>query len=174
MSYTNNLNTARLFVFSCTRSLAMRPQSIYLTCTHTLPHAIPTRGTISLVCLGQGQTYSKQVYPSLGFSMEQPTSDTQILSIIHLLQAKISCTPSGSYIGWINNCDSQNTARESERHTAYMTVRFLSDWHCNDCMVIRDLLYTPIEFRPVPFRLFVRVTLFSFAFSPSPLLFVVR
>ena len=37
----------------------------YLTCTHTLPHAIPVLGTITLVCLGQGQTYSKQVYMSL-------------------------------------------------------------------------------------------------------------
>ena len=35
-----------------------------LTCTHTLPYAIPTLGTISLVCLGQGKTYSKQVYRS--------------------------------------------------------------------------------------------------------------
>ena len=33
--------------------------------THTLPHAIPVLGTITLVCLGQGQTYSEQVYPSL-------------------------------------------------------------------------------------------------------------
>ena len=38
--------------FSCL--LAMRPQSTYLTCTHTLPHAIPILGTITLVCLGQG------------------------------------------------------------------------------------------------------------------------
>ena len=41
-------------VCSCTGSLAMRPRSTYLTCTHTLPHAIPILGTISLVCLGQG------------------------------------------------------------------------------------------------------------------------
>ena len=34
--------------------LAMRPQSTYLTCTHTLPHAIPILGVITLVCLGQG------------------------------------------------------------------------------------------------------------------------
>ena len=39
---------------SCTGSLAMRPQSTYLTCTHTLPHAIPILGVITLVCLGQG------------------------------------------------------------------------------------------------------------------------
>ena len=26
----------------------------YITCTHTLPHAIPILGTITLVCLGQG------------------------------------------------------------------------------------------------------------------------
>ena len=38
-----------------TGSLTMRPQSTYyLTCTCTLPHAIPTVGTISLVCLGKG------------------------------------------------------------------------------------------------------------------------
>ena len=36
------------------RALAMRLQSTYLTCTHTLPHVIPTLGTITLVCLGQG------------------------------------------------------------------------------------------------------------------------
>ena len=40
-----------LFMYN---SLAMRLQSTYLTCTHTLPHAIPTLGTITLVCLGQG------------------------------------------------------------------------------------------------------------------------
>ena len=34
--------------------LAMRPQSTYLTCTETFPHAIPILGTITLVCLGQG------------------------------------------------------------------------------------------------------------------------
>ena len=33
---------------SCTGSLAMRPQSTYLTCTDTLPHAIPILGTITL------------------------------------------------------------------------------------------------------------------------------
>ena len=32
-----------------TGSLVMRPQGTYLTCTHTLPHAIPTLGTIILV-----------------------------------------------------------------------------------------------------------------------------
>ena len=41
-------------VCSCTVSSAMRPQSTYLTCTYTLPHAIPVLGTITLVCLGQG------------------------------------------------------------------------------------------------------------------------
>ena len=41
-------------VCSCTRSSAMRPQGTYLTCTYTLPHAIPVLGTITLVCLGQG------------------------------------------------------------------------------------------------------------------------
>ena len=41
-------------VCSCTGSLAMRLQGTYLTCAHTLPHAIPTLGTITLVCLGQG------------------------------------------------------------------------------------------------------------------------
>ena len=30
------------------------PEYIYLTCTHTLPHAIPVLGTITLVCVGQG------------------------------------------------------------------------------------------------------------------------
>ena len=35
-----------------TGSLTMRRHSIYLTCTHTLPRAIPTLETISLVCLG--------------------------------------------------------------------------------------------------------------------------
>ena len=35
--------------------------------THTLPHAIPALGTISLVCLGQRQTYSEQVYPLVLF-----------------------------------------------------------------------------------------------------------
>ena len=39
---------------SCNGSLTMRPQSTYLTCAHTLPHAVPTLGNISLVCLGQG------------------------------------------------------------------------------------------------------------------------
>ena len=43
----NNLNMIK--VCSCTGSLTMRPQSTYLTCTHTLPHAIPALGTI---CLG--------------------------------------------------------------------------------------------------------------------------
>ena len=41
-------------LFMYRRSLAIRPQSTYLTCTHTLPHAIPVLGTITLVCLGQG------------------------------------------------------------------------------------------------------------------------
>ena len=41
------------------------PEYIFNLYTHTLPHAIPTLAAISLVCLGQGQTYSKQVYPSL-------------------------------------------------------------------------------------------------------------
>ena len=36
------------------RVLSNETQGTYLTCTHTLPHAIPTLGTITLVCLGQG------------------------------------------------------------------------------------------------------------------------
>ena len=60
MSLQNQLEYNKgLFMYS---SLAMRPQSTYLTCTHTLPltcthtlpHAIPILGTITLVCLGQG------------------------------------------------------------------------------------------------------------------------
>ena len=41
------------------------PEYISNLYTHTLPHAIPILGTITLVCLGKEQTYSKQVYPSL-------------------------------------------------------------------------------------------------------------
>ena len=37
------------------------PEYISITCTHILPRAIPTVGTVSLVFLGQRQTYSKQV-----------------------------------------------------------------------------------------------------------------
>ena len=40
-----------LFIY---RVLSNGPQGIYITCTHTLSHAIPTLGTITLVCLGQG------------------------------------------------------------------------------------------------------------------------
>ena len=36
------------------RVLSNEALSTYLTCTHTLPHAIPILGTITLVCLGQG------------------------------------------------------------------------------------------------------------------------
>ncbi len=41
-----------LFVYWVGNSEAS--EYIYLTCTHTLHHAIPTLGTISLVCLGPG------------------------------------------------------------------------------------------------------------------------
>ena len=40
------------------RVLKNEAPEYHLTCIYTLPHAIPTLGTISLVCLGQGQTYS--------------------------------------------------------------------------------------------------------------------
>ena len=40
-----------LFIY---RALSNGPQGIYLTCTHTLPYAVPILGTITLVCLGQG------------------------------------------------------------------------------------------------------------------------
>ena len=36
------------------RVLSNEAQSIYLTCIHTLPYAIPTLGTITLLCLGHG------------------------------------------------------------------------------------------------------------------------
>ena len=41
------------------------PEYISNLYTHTLPHAIPILGTITLVCLGKEETYSKQVYPFL-------------------------------------------------------------------------------------------------------------
>ena len=45
----------RIIVAECLRQIVPdRPQSTYLTCTHTLPCAIPVLGTITLVCLGQG------------------------------------------------------------------------------------------------------------------------
>ena len=53
MSLQKQLENIKVF-FLCTGSLAMRPQITYLTCIHALPRAIPTLGTISLVCLGQG------------------------------------------------------------------------------------------------------------------------
>ena len=85
MRIMNNLNITK--VCSCTVSLALRPQGTYLTCTHTLPHAIPILGIITLVCLGKEQTYSKQVYPSLVLIYGTTYSDSQILSVIQLLQA---------------------------------------------------------------------------------------
>ena len=51
-----------LFVYRVLSNEAPEYINLY---THTLPHAIPILGTITLVCLGQGPTYSKQVYPSL-------------------------------------------------------------------------------------------------------------
>ena len=45
----------RIKVAECLRQIVPdKPQSTYLTCTHTLPYTIPVRGTIALVCLGQG------------------------------------------------------------------------------------------------------------------------
>ena len=41
------------------------PEYISNLHTHTLPHDIPILETTTLVCLGQGQTYSKQVHPSV-------------------------------------------------------------------------------------------------------------
>jgi len=35
------------------------------------------------------------------FSMEQPTSDSQILSATQLIQVKTSCIPWRSHVGWI-------------------------------------------------------------------------
>ena len=52
-----------LFMYSLLSNVV--PAYISNLYTHTLPHAIPVLGTITLVCLGQGQTYSEQVYPSL-------------------------------------------------------------------------------------------------------------
>ena len=51
--WTNNRNITR--VCSCTGT-----QSIYLTCIHALQHAILTLAFVSLVCLDQGEIYSKQ------------------------------------------------------------------------------------------------------------------
>ena len=85
MSLQNNLKITR--VCSCTGSLAMSPQSTYLTCIHTLPRAIPTLGTISLVCLGKDKHIQNKYILLWCLSMEQPTSDSQILSVTQLLQA---------------------------------------------------------------------------------------
>ena len=90
----------------------MRPQSTYLTYTHTLPHAIPALGTISLVCLGQGQTYSKQVYPSL----------VLIYGTTYLRQSDLVSYSAPSRVNFVHtlkqlhrtNCD-KNTARERDR-----------------------------------------------------------
>ena len=46
--YISNLYTHTPSRYSNSRN------STYLTCIHTLPHAIPILGTITLVCLGQG------------------------------------------------------------------------------------------------------------------------
>ena len=43
----NNNNNNKKFTYMYTGSLTMWPQSIYLTCTNTVPHAIPALGTIT-------------------------------------------------------------------------------------------------------------------------------
>ena len=64
------------------------PEYIHLTCTHALPYASPT--IRNLVC--RWPRIDKYNFLCC-LSMEQPTSDSHILSFIQLLQAKPSCTP---------------------------------------------------------------------------------
>ena len=81
------------------RVLNNEPQSAYLTCTQKLPHTVPTLGTINLVCQGYIYIYIYIFKTSVSFSgaflnsVEQPTSDSQILSVTQLLQEKTLCTP---------------------------------------------------------------------------------
>ena len=110
-------------VCSCSGSLTMSPQSTYLTCTHTLPHAVPTLGAISLVCLGPRIDHIQNKYFILWcFSMEQTTSDSQILSVTQLLQTKSSCTP----LKRLYRMDSHIILLGRE------TVRISSDCHSKD------------------------------------------
>ena len=48
--YISNLHTRHPSRYSNSRNYHLR---LHLTCTHTIHHAIPAVGTITLVCLGQ-------------------------------------------------------------------------------------------------------------------------
>ena len=72
--------------------------------------------------------------------MEQPTSDSQILSVTQFLQAIISCSPWSSYIGWSVTCMLPLGRETDSKGFEWLPLQWLVIW---------DLLYTPIELRPV-------------------------
>ena len=117
---------------------------------HALPHAILTLWTISLVRLGQGYTYSKQVQPSPVPFYGTTHFWQSIFSLAEFLQAETSCILWGSYIGWIvtENCEGgRGTDRRKERDrngAGFEWIALPLLW-----LVISDLVSTPIQFRPV-------------------------
>ena len=82
------------------------------------------------------------------FSMEQPTSDSQILSVTQFLQANISCTPLSSV--YRMDCDVILLGREKQ------TVRYSSDCHCNDWSFETNFIHPQNSAQS--FGLLVRVT----------------
>ena len=50
----------------------MRPKSIYLTCIHALPQAVPNLGIISFICLDKDRHVQSKYSGLWCLSMEQP------------------------------------------------------------------------------------------------------
>ena len=123
--------------------------------THTLSHAIPTLRTISLVCLGKVQTYSKQeCFSQVPFYGTTYNWQTDLVS--H------SAPSSEDFVHTLNqlhrmDCDIILLGREKQ------TVKFSSDCHCNDWSVETYFIHPQISAQS--FLIFVRVSFF-FSFFP--------
>ena len=102
----------------------MRPWSIYLTCTDALPHAVPTQSRNYQLSLPRPRTdiFKTSIAISSAFLWNNLPTDNQILLLVQLLQANISCTSLGGYIEWIvtelRQTDRQTeTERQTDRQT---------------------------------------------------------
>ena len=132
------------------------PVYIYLICTHTLPHAIPTLGTISLVWLAKDK-YSKQIYPSLVLYY----GTTYLWQSDLVSHSALSSENLVHTLKQLYRMDCDIILLGKERQTEVF------EWLQLQWLVIWDTFYTPIEVRPV-----LPTACESFN-SPPPLLFFI-
>ena len=117
---------------SCTRSLTvMRPQSIIISnlYIHPPPRCCNSRNYQLSLARPRIDIFTTNIAFAGAFFVEQPTSDSQILSFTLFLQAKTSCTPWSSCTWWIvtKNCYGERLGGGGR-----MTDMFSTDCHCSE------------------------------------------